>query len=128
MKPDSLTGGFNQSFVCLSVCVCAALTSVCVCVSVPVYQLGGYISDVASNMMQVEEHVLWMAQNQARACTRMVQSVERIAELLLTEDNRLVSQVGSCLRGRGFCQQPHPHLILTVTECLPAFFLSSVEE
>uniref|UniRef100_A0AAR2K1S4 Adhesion G protein-coupled receptor A1 n=1 Tax=Pygocentrus nattereri TaxID=42514 RepID=A0AAR2K1S4_PYGNA len=41
-------------------------------------ELGDYVSDIASNMMQVEEHILWMAQNEARACTRIVQCVERI--------------------------------------------------
>lgn len=56
-------------------------------------QLCGYISDIASNMMLVEEHVLWMAQNEARACTRIVQCVERIADLALAGDNRAISKV-----------------------------------
>lgn len=60
-------------------------------------QLGDYISDIASNMMLVEEHVLWMAQNEARACTRIVQCVERIAELALSADNRVISKVGERL-------------------------------
>lgn len=57
-------------------------------------QLGGYISDVASNVMLVEEHVLWMAQSEARACTRIVQCVERIADLALTTENQVISKVG----------------------------------
>jgi len=56
-------------------------------------QLGDYISDIASNMMLVEEHILWMAQNEARACTRIVQCVERIADLALTGDNQVISKV-----------------------------------
>lgn len=56
-------------------------------------QLCGYISDIASNMMLVEEHILWMAQNEARACTRIVQCVERIADLALAADNRAISKV-----------------------------------
>lgn len=56
-------------------------------------QLGDYISDIASNMMLVEEHILWMAQNEARACTRIVQCVERIADLALTRDNQVISKV-----------------------------------
>lgn len=56
-------------------------------------QLGDYISDIASNMMLVEEHILWMAQNEARACTRIVQCVERIADLALTGDNQAISKV-----------------------------------
>lgn len=56
-------------------------------------QLCGYISDIASNMMLVEEHILWMAQNEARACTRIVQCVERIADLALVGDNQAISKV-----------------------------------
>lgn len=48
-------------------------------------------------MMLVEEHVLWMAQNEARACTRIVQCVERIADLALAGDNRAISKVGTTL-------------------------------
>lgn len=59
-------------------------------------QLGDYISDIASNMMLVEEHILWMAQNEARACTRIVQCVERIADLALTGDNQVISKVSLC--------------------------------
>lgn len=44
-------------------------------------------------MMLVEEHVLWMAQNEARACTRIVQCVERIADLALAGDTRAISKV-----------------------------------
>lgn len=56
-------------------------------------QLSDYISDVASNMMLVEEHILWMAQNEARACTRIVQCVEQIADLVLAGDNQAISKV-----------------------------------
>lgn len=44
-------------------------------------------------MMLVEEHILWMAQNEARACTRIVQCVERIADLALAGDNKAISKV-----------------------------------
>lgn len=56
-------------------------------------QLCSYISDIASNMMLVEEHILWMAQNEAKACTRIVQCVERIADLALAGDNQAISKV-----------------------------------
>ncbi|XP_013886735.1 G-protein coupled receptor 124, partial [Austrofundulus limnaeus] len=69
-------------------------------------ELGDYISDVASNMMLVEEHVLWMAQNQARACTRIVQSVERIADQVLTEHNRVISKVSANIALEAFLIQP----------------------
>lgn len=86
----------------MRVCVCCTRTVqfVLVCTSNHLHkrllvlpQLGDYISDIASNMMLVEEHILWMAQNEARACTRIVQCVERIADLALTGDNQAISKV-----------------------------------
>lgn len=68
-------------------------------------QLGDYVSDIASNMMLVEEHILWMAQNEARACTRIVQCVERIADLALTGDNQAISKV----RRRLFLRHSQSH-------------------
>ncbi len=83
--------------VCVCVCVCVWASYMCslhlhTCLLV-FPQLGDYISDIASNMMLVEEHILWMAQNEARACTRIVQCVERIADLALTGDNQVISKV-----------------------------------
>ena len=84
--------------MCVCVCVCTVRT-------IYVYewdhnevfrrspQLGGYVWDIGSNMMLVEEHVLWMAQSEARACTRIVQCVERIADMALTTDHQVVSKV-----------------------------------
>uniref|UniRef100_A0A668AK36 Adhesion G protein-coupled receptor A1 n=1 Tax=Myripristis murdjan TaxID=586833 RepID=A0A668AK36_9TELE len=73
--------------------------------------LGDYISDIASNMMLVEEHILWMAQNEARACTRIVQCVERIADLALTGDN----QVSANIALEAFLIQPSNFLGLSCT-------------
>uniref|UniRef100_A0AAX7T377 Adhesion G protein-coupled receptor A1 n=1 Tax=Astatotilapia calliptera TaxID=8154 RepID=A0AAX7T377_ASTCA len=69
-------------------------------------QLGDYISDIASNMMLVEEHILWMAQNEARACTRIVQCVERIADLALTGDNQAISKVSANIALEAFLIRP----------------------
>uniref|UniRef100_A0A8C9XY70 Adhesion G protein-coupled receptor A1 n=1 Tax=Sander lucioperca TaxID=283035 RepID=A0A8C9XY70_SANLU len=68
--------------------------------------LGDYISDIASNMMLVEEHILWMAQNEARACTRIVQCVERIADLALTGDNQVISKVSANIALEAFLIHP----------------------
>ncbi|KAL0178725.1 hypothetical protein M9458_027619, partial [Cirrhinus mrigala] len=54
--------------------------------------MADHVLDVASNMMAVEEHVLWMAQNEARACTRIVQCVERIADLALNANTTVISK------------------------------------
>ncbi|KAK1905820.1 Adhesion G protein-coupled receptor A3, partial [Dissostichus eleginoides] len=77
--------------------------------------LGDYISDIASNMMLVEEHVLWMAQNEARACTRIVQCVERIADLSLTGDNQVISKVSANIALEAFLIRPSNFLGLSCT-------------
>ncbi|XP_061693163.1 adhesion G protein-coupled receptor A3 isoform X2 [Syngnathoides biaculeatus] len=78
-------------------------------------QLGDYISEIASNMMLVEEHILWMAQNEARACTRIVQCVERIADLALTGDNQAISKVSANIALEAFLIRPSNFLGLSCT-------------
>ncbi|KAM7408203.1 hypothetical protein PAMA_002072 [Pampus argenteus] len=77
--------------------------------------LGDYISDIASNMMLVEEHILWMAQNEARACTRIVQCVERISDLALTENNQFISKVSANIALEAFLIRPSNFLGLSCT-------------
>lgn len=77
--------------------------------------LGDYISDIASNMMLVEEHVLWMAQNEARACTRIVQCVERIADQALSTDTRAISKVSANIALEAFLIRPSNFLGLSCT-------------
>ncbi|XP_075891785.1 adhesion G protein-coupled receptor A3 [Nelusetta ayraudi] len=77
--------------------------------------LGDYISDIASNMMLVEEHLLWMAQNEARACTRIVQCVERIADLALSGDNQAISKVSANIALEAFLIRPSNFLGLSCT-------------
>ncbi|KAL7877976.1 hypothetical protein SRHO_G00046190 [Serrasalmus rhombeus] len=69
-------------------------------------ELGDYVSDVASNMMQVEEHILWMAQNEARACTRIVQCVERIADLIFNTHSQNISKVSPNIALEAFMVRP----------------------
>ncbi|XP_056147867.1 adhesion G protein-coupled receptor A3 [Lampris incognitus] len=78
-------------------------------------ELGDYVSDIASNMMLVEEHILWMAQNEARACTRIVQCVERIADLALTGDNQVISKVSTNIALEAFLIRPANFLGLSCT-------------
>ncbi|KAJ8250412.1 hypothetical protein COCON_G00223340 [Conger conger] len=80
-----------------------------------IQDLGDYISDIASNMMQVEEHVLWMAQNEARACTRMVQCVERIADLALTGHTPVISKVSPNIALEAFMIKPSSFTGLSCT-------------
>ncbi|XP_035256513.1 uncharacterized protein LOC118218168 isoform X2 [Anguilla anguilla] len=80
-----------------------------------IQDLGDYVSDIASNMMQVEEHVLWMAQNEARACTRMVQCVERIADLALTSHTQVISKVSPNIALEAFMIKPSSFTGLSCT-------------
>uniref|UniRef100_A0A3P8VP84 Adhesion G protein-coupled receptor A1 n=1 Tax=Cynoglossus semilaevis TaxID=244447 RepID=A0A3P8VP84_CYNSE len=80
-----------------------------------VMDLGDFISDIASNMMLVEEHILWMAQNEARACTRIVQCVERIADLALTADNQVISKVSPNIALKAFLIHPSNFIGLSCT-------------
>ncbi|XP_062849628.1 adhesion G protein-coupled receptor A3-like [Trichomycterus rosablanca] len=45
--------------------------------------LGDVMLDISSNLMLADERVLWMAQKEARACSRIVESLQRIALLRL---------------------------------------------
>ncbi|XP_066536059.1 adhesion G protein-coupled receptor A3 isoform X2 [Hoplias malabaricus] len=69
-------------------------------------ELGDYVSDIASNMMQVEEHILWKAQNEARACTRIVQCVERIADLIFNTHTQNISKVSPNIALEAFMVRP----------------------
>uniref|UniRef100_A0A8C4GPB9 Adhesion G protein-coupled receptor A1 n=1 Tax=Dicentrarchus labrax TaxID=13489 RepID=A0A8C4GPB9_DICLA len=74
-----------------------------------------FYSTLSSNMMLVEEHILWMAQNEARACTRIVQCVERIADLALTGDNQVISKVSANIALEAFLIRPSNFLGLSCT-------------
>lgn len=49
--------------------------------------------DIASNIMLADEHVLWMAQKEAKACTRIVQCLQRIATYRLANGAQVYSTV-----------------------------------
>ncbi|XP_066536703.1 adhesion G protein-coupled receptor A3 [Hoplias malabaricus] len=46
-------------------------------------ELGDVMVDISSNLMLTDERVLWMAQKEARACSRIVESLQKIAMLRL---------------------------------------------
>ncbi|KAM9325061.1 adhesion G protein-coupled receptor A3-like [Gastrophryne carolinensis] len=58
-----------------------------------VRHLGGMLVEIASNLMSVDDHILWMAQNEAKACTRIVQCVEKISILVLDNKTQTLSEV-----------------------------------
>lgn len=59
----------NSTGVLMELCVCC--------------QLGDVMVDISSNLMLTDERVLWMAQKEARACSRVIESLQRIAVLRL---------------------------------------------
>ncbi|KAI2662151.1 Adhesion G protein-coupled receptor A3 [Labeo rohita] len=47
-------------------------------------KLGDVMVDISSNLMLADERVLWMAQREARACSRIVECLQRIAVLRIS--------------------------------------------
>ncbi|XP_037753912.1 adhesion G protein-coupled receptor A3 isoform X2 [Chelonia mydas] len=54
-------------------------------------QLGDVMVDIASNIMLADERVLWMSQREAKACTRIVQCLQRIAMYRLANGAQVYS-------------------------------------
>ncbi|KGL77908.1 putative G-protein coupled receptor 125, partial [Tinamus guttatus] len=54
-------------------------------------ELGDVMVDIASNIMLADERVLWMAQREARACTRIVQCLQKIATYRLANGAQVYS-------------------------------------
>lgn len=60
-------------------------------------QLGDVMVDVASNIMLADERVLWLAQREAKACSRIVQCLQRIATHRLASGAHVYSTVSTTL-------------------------------
>ncbi|XP_040270315.1 adhesion G protein-coupled receptor A2 [Bufo bufo] len=56
-----------------------------------VKELADVMVEMASNIMMVEDHILWMAQVEDKACSSIVQTVEKIAGLTLSGDSQDLS-------------------------------------
>ncbi|XP_010575152.1 PREDICTED: probable G-protein coupled receptor 125 isoform X1 [Haliaeetus leucocephalus] len=54
-------------------------------------ELGDVMVDIASNIMLADERVLWMAQREAKACTRIVQCLQKIAMYRLANGAQVYS-------------------------------------
>ncbi|KAM5140806.1 adhesion G protein-coupled receptor A1 isoform 3-T3 [Mantella aurantiaca] len=54
--------------------------------------LEGILVEIASNIMSVDDHILWMAQNEAKACTRIVHCVGKISGLSLDNKTQVLSK------------------------------------
>lgn len=51
--------------------------------------------DISSNLMLADERVLWMAQREARACSRIVECLQRIAVLRISNGALAYSTVST---------------------------------
>ena len=60
-------------------------------------QLGDVMVDIASNIMLADERVLWLAQREAKACSRVVQCLQRIATHRLANGAHVYSTVSDML-------------------------------
>ncbi|XP_032079768.1 adhesion G protein-coupled receptor A3 [Thamnophis elegans] len=54
-------------------------------------ELGDVMVDIASNIMLADEHILWVAQREAKACTRIAQCLQRIATYRLANGAQVYS-------------------------------------
>ncbi|XP_014379268.2 adhesion G protein-coupled receptor A3-like [Alligator sinensis] len=71
--------------------------------------------EIASNVMLVDDHVLWMAQNEEKACTRIVQCVEHIASQMLTSNTQVISKVSLNIALEAFMIKPSSFIGMTCT-------------
>lgn len=60
-------------------------------------QLGDVMVDIASNIMLADERVLWLAQREAKACSRIVQCLQRVATYRLASGAHVYSTVSATL-------------------------------
>lgn len=49
--------------------------------------------DIASNLMLADERVLWLAQREVRACSRIVECLQRVAGHRLSPNSQAYSTV-----------------------------------
>lgn len=70
---------------------CACIVSNCIFL----LQLGDVMVDISSNLMLADERVLWMAQKEARACSRIVECLQRIPVLRLSNGALAYSTVST---------------------------------
>ena len=102
----------------------------CPCDSRP--QLVEVMVDMASNLMLVDEHLLWLAQREDKACSGIVGALERIGGAALSPHAQHISVVpwascpnqGGSGRGlRGDRGQPQPSSSRSKSKCGPAVCL-----
>ncbi|XP_060712720.1 adhesion G protein-coupled receptor A2 isoform X2 [Hemiscyllium ocellatum] len=80
-----------------------------------IHDLSDLVVEMASNMMLVDDHVLWMAQQDSAACSRIVRSVEHIAVLTLASDSQAITKVSTNIAVEAFLVKPAGYMGLSCT-------------
>ncbi|XP_030807028.1 adhesion G protein-coupled receptor A1-like isoform X4 [Camarhynchus parvulus] len=80
-----------------------------------VEDIGDALIEIASNIMLVDDHVLWMAQKEDKACTRIVRCVEQIASQILTSKIQVISKVSRNIALEAFMIKPSSFTGMTCT-------------
>ncbi|XP_054853175.1 adhesion G protein-coupled receptor A2 isoform X2 [Eublepharis macularius] len=78
-------------------------------------QLTDVIVEMASNMMLVDDHVLWMAQIEDKACTSIVHSLERIAGYTLSTNSQHISVNSRNIAFEAYLIKPESYTGLSCT-------------
>ncbi|XP_060097355.1 adhesion G protein-coupled receptor A1 isoform X1 [Heteronotia binoei] len=80
-----------------------------------IQDLSDAIVEIASNIMLVSDHALWMAQKDDKACTRIVQCVERLTNQTLTGNTQAISKVSLNIALEAFVIKPSSFVGITCT-------------
>ncbi|XP_015269480.1 PREDICTED: G-protein coupled receptor 124 [Gekko japonicus] len=73
------------------------------------------IVEMASNMMLVDDHVLWMAQIEDKACTSIVRSLEKIASYTLSTNSQHISVNSRNIAFEAYLIKPESYMGLSCT-------------
>ncbi|KAF7247237.1 Adhesion G protein-coupled receptor A2 [Varanus komodoensis] len=77
--------------------------------------LADAVVEIASNIMLVNDHILWMAQKEDKACTRIVQCVEHITNQKLTSNTQVISKASLNIALEAFMIKPSNFMGMTCT-------------
>ncbi|XP_062995285.1 adhesion G protein-coupled receptor A2 [Elgaria multicarinata webbii] len=78
-------------------------------------QLTDVIVEMASNMMLVDDHVLWMAQIEDKACTTIVRSLEKIAGYTLSTNSQHMAVNSRNIAFEAYLIKPDSYVGLSCT-------------
>ncbi|XP_053434377.1 adhesion G protein-coupled receptor A2 [Nycticebus coucang] len=78
-------------------------------------ELAEVMVDMASNLMLVAEHLLWLAQREDKACSRIVGALERIGGAALSPHAQHISVNARNVALEAYLIKPHSYVGLTCT-------------